>query len=115
LASVKMLMREQVTSHKHKALTKRNGMQAKRRNKNLRRMFHSLSLTLKLEVSLCNNLPCMFKINYVLENSRMDSIKKIQLRPKIFTVLYYNDQCEKDKNRVVALNPELAGETTCYR
>lgn len=45
----------------------------------------------------------------------MDSIKKILLRPKIFTVLYYNDQCEKDKSRVVALNPELAGETTCYR
>lgn len=52
---------------------------------------------------------------FAIENSKMDSIKKIQLRPKMFTVLFYNDQCEKDKNRVVALNPELAGETTCYR
>ncbi|CAB3387076.1 Hypothetical predicted protein [Cloeon dipterum] len=47
--------------------------------------------------------------------TRMSSIRKIQLRPKIFTVLFYNDQCDKDKQRVTTLNPELAGETTCYR
>jgi hypothetical protein len=115
LASVKMLMREQVTSHKHKALMKKGGMLAKRRNKNQHRVFHSLWLKLKSEVRLRYNLSCKFIPILFLENSRMDSIKKIQLRPKIFTVLYYNDQCEKDKNRVVALNPELSGETTCYR
>jgi hypothetical protein len=112
---VKILMKEQMTSHKHKALTKRSGKLAKRRNKNLRRVFHFLSLKSKSEVSFKIILACNFVTNFLTENSRMDSIKKIQLRPKIFTVLYYNDQCEKDKSRVVALNPELAGETTCYR
>ncbi|XP_059485328.1 condensin-2 complex subunit H2-like [Neocloeon triangulifer] len=43
------------------------------------------------------------------------SLRKIQLRPKIFPILFGNGQCDKDKQRVTALNQDLAGENTSYR